>query len=406
MPDIFIAHPHRHHIYHLTAGCNLTGFKTTLCVPFYDVGVARLASHFLPGNIKRKARGYRSSDLNDKQIWSPSFWQAWKFLTFFRGASDISFFTHCYDRYVASRIISGKILPDIFITMQDYMPLSMKAAKQAGALIISDQILNKSETAQRRLAAALGHKNQSSDDKEDQSVNREILSESHAVFAPSTVGIESIKEYSSQARHFITPYGVSRRFLAKEPPEHTEEATIRVAARANTVRKGGVLLMRALNNIAEELVLISGANIEFILIGKPDEEVLSAIKKIKLPDRVSLKAESIPHADMPGFYRSCSLFVMPSLSESRSLACLEALASGLPCVVTPYVDVHEILDGSSGVIIEGTSAAIEDGLRNAFKQKYLWNSWGANGIKISSESSWDRYQRCVAEAVISVWDAR
>jgi glycosyltransferase involved in cell wall biosynthesis len=51
-------------------------------------------------------------------------------------------------------------------------------------------------------------------------------------------------------------------------------------------------------------------------------------------------------------YPCCDIFVLPSRSEGRPNALLEAMASGLPAVATNLPGVLEILSGDSGIIVE------------------------------------------------------
>ena len=59
-----------------------------------------------------------------------------------------------------------------------------------------------------------------------------------------------------------------------------------------------------------------------------------------------------PRAVMPELYRAADVFVLPSQSEGMSIALLEALASGLPVVVTAAGGTDELItDGVNGLLV-------------------------------------------------------
>ncbi|WP_416050614.1 hypothetical protein [Cupriavidus basilensis] len=116
--DILIAHPYKHHVYHLAAGCQRSGWNTKLVVPLYRVGLGRcLAS--LPGRIGSKARGYYYEELEPNTIVSPLAWQARKLASL---SSHSASFESKFDNYVARQIRDGEFKPKVLVTMQDYMP--------------------------------------------------------------------------------------------------------------------------------------------------------------------------------------------------------------------------------------------------------------------------------------------
>jgi glycosyltransferase involved in cell wall biosynthesis len=53
-----------------------------------------------------------------------------------------------------------------------------------------------------------------------------------------------------------------------------------------------------------------------------------------------------------GLYRDADLFVLPTRADCYSLVCMEALASGLPCVSTNVGGIADILDeGQTGHLV-------------------------------------------------------
>jgi glycosyltransferase involved in cell wall biosynthesis len=66
---------------------------------------------------------------------------------------------------------------------------------------------------------------------------------------------------------------------------------------------------------------------------------------------------AIPRSQMPAFWASLDVAVMPSLSESFGLVALEALACGVPVVSTTAGGLKEIVvDGECGLLVPPADA--------------------------------------------------
>ncbi|MDP2681437.1 MAG: glycosyltransferase family 4 protein [Deltaproteobacteria bacterium] len=81
------------------------------------------------------------------------------------------------------------------------------------------------------------------------------------------------------------------------------------------------------------------------------------IRKYKnAADRLGIGKDVIftgPVKDVQGYYSAADIFILPSIYEPFSNACMEAMASGLPVVTSRINGVSEILtDGKDGMIID------------------------------------------------------
>jgi hypothetical protein len=91
----------------------------------------------------------------------------------------------------------------------------------------------------------------------------------------------------------------------------------------------------------------SGAPFLLIAGARTDETAeLLALAESLIPGRYKILTDC-PRDQMPDLYRAMDVFVLPSLFEMMPIALLEALASGLPCVVNHH-PVLEWMIGAEG----------------------------------------------------------
>jgi glycosyltransferase involved in cell wall biosynthesis len=75
---------------------------------------------------------------------------------------------------------------------------------------------------------------------------------------------------------------------------------------------------------------------------------------------------TVPHAELPGALRACDVFLLTTEPpESFGIVLIEAMACGLPCVVTEYPGVRAVIDhGETGLLVEpGDPAAAAEAIR-------------------------------------------
>jgi starch synthase len=109
--------------------------------------------------------------------------------------------------------------------------------------------------------------------------------------------------------------------------------------------------------------------------------------------------KSIPHDQVLKIMMESDVLVLPSLSEGFGLVVTEALACGLPVIVTPNVGANDLVcDGREGFVVPICSAeAIADRLHALDKDRDLLAQMSREAQKTATEQSWEKYRRSLAE---------
>jgi len=143
-------------------------------------------------------------------------------------------------------------------------------------------------------------------------------------------------------------------------------------------RKGVKYLVQAIPGILKEC-----PDTEFIIIGDDTineaggKQSTSAELQAFLKHEKALAAvkfiDRVPLADLPAYYRSCDLCVVPSLYDNSPYTCLEAMACGRPVVGTSRGGTKEyVTHCESGLIVgPGDSEALQSAVVTLLKNDEL-----------------------------------
>ena len=82
------------------------------------------------------------------------------------------------------------------------------------------------------------------------------------------------------------------------------------------------------------------------------ERLKGIVKELGIADRVSFLG-SLDHRELPSYFCAADIVVQPSIAEARSLACLEAMASGSAVIATATGGLKELITHrENGYLIE------------------------------------------------------
>lgn len=137
--------------------------------------------------------------------------------------------------------------------------------------------------------------------------------------------------------------------------------------------------------------------------GNAMEELKAQVKRYQLDGRVIFTG-LYTKEESPYIYRDADVFVMPSLNEGMSNNLLEALASGLPVLMTPTGGAEELVrDGENGFLIKMHDMhSIVSHLKTLIENPEICDGFGRASRTIAQQMSWhsvalqyrDLYNQC------------
>ncbi|MGQ9823363.1 MAG: glycosyltransferase family 4 protein, partial [Thermogutta sp.] len=142
----------------------------------------------------------------------------------------------------------------------------------------------------------------------------------------------------------MLPFGIHRRFFtAAHRPPRSASGPLRVLFAANSpVRKG-------LPDLVIAIEKLSSGSIRPIFAGEITSLAPYAVQRAS---RVGVLLGNVPRARMTDLYRDADVFVLPTVSDTFGAVVLEAMAAGLPVIITPNCGSADVVrDGIDGFIV-------------------------------------------------------
>ena len=135
--------------------------------------------------------------------------------------------------------------------------------------------------------------------------------------------------------------------------------------------------------------------------GNAMAELKEQVRKLKLADKINFSG-LYTKEESPAIYNWADVFVMPSLNEGMSNNLLEALASGLPVLMTPTGGAEElVIDGKNGYLIKMKDVdSIVEKISLLIDNLQKCEIFGAKSREIAENMSWFS----VAEEYINLYN--
>lgn len=202
-----------------------------------------------------------------------------------------------------------------------------------------------------------------------------------AVVVGSRYAADSFAGVNDPARVHVIPYGTDTSAFRPDDRRRRSGPLRVLFAGALTQRKGLAYLLDAMQ-------LLDPVRFELVLAGPQ----VGSGDGLRAYEGAFRRAGAVAPADMPRVFREADVLVLPSLAEGSALVVLEAMASGLPVVVTPNTGADAMRDG-----VEGFEVPIRDPAAIAAALERLENAdvrarMGAAARERSLAFTWEAFR--------------
>lgn len=217
------------------------------------------------------------------------------------------------------------------------------------------------------------------------------------VMVPSAAVADSVRRAGFAGRGiFVVPFGADPAVFAPAPPCEGSRRFRAVFAGRLEVRKGLHYLLEAWRTAA-----IDG---ELVLAGSPGErEFVDRLRRQY--GGMFVEAGNLVASELAALFSTADTFVLPSLAEGSALVTYQALAAGLPCIVTEEAG-SIVRDGVEGFVIPARDAnALSERLRLLSSDHDLRRRMARAAAERGREFTWQRYHQELAAAIDVALDA-
>jgi glycosyltransferase involved in cell wall biosynthesis len=225
-------------------------------------------------------------------------------------------------------------------------------------------------------------------------VTRMALQRAAAATAPSRASLdELLKHYPAAPRPTLVPNGVDiRQFrhvpaaaLAAARKRYQLPETFVLSIGAHRPHKNHGILVRAMAAIP--------GRVSLVIVGSPDPRFADPLPRLiadlGLESRVKLVPE-VAEECLPAVYRASSVFAFPSLSEGFGMPVLEAMAAGVPVVMSEIRALAEIAGPAAMMIPPHDVREWASALTAVIGDAALASRLVSAGAAVAAEASWER----------------
>lgn len=240
-------------------------------------------------------------------------------------------------------------------------------------------------------------------------IERHNLNRAASIHCTTVGETQDVHKFGIHTPTITLPLGVNQPNLIPEAKQKLQEF-YRIPANKPVVlflsrlhpKKRPELLITALSQLAAQ-----NYDFHFILAGSGETDytnyLTNLVKTLGLQDRTTIPG-FVWGLDKDLMLQAADMFVLPSFSENFGVAVAEAMAVGLPVIITPEVQISpEIAAASAGLIVEGELAPLANAIAKLLTSPTLRYQLGENGKRlVNTRYSWNAIAQNLASAYAAI----
>ncbi len=231
---------------------------------------------------------------------------------------------------------------------------------------------------------------------------RRNLADADAVHVTSEIEADEIRKLGLVVRRFATvPNGI-------DMPPPLDVATVHPSGPPTVLFLGRINWKKGLDRLIPAMVRVPGARL--LIVGNDEDGYTGKLCALARQHGVADRMEIVGHVsgyEKWKILRRADLFVLPSYSENFGIAVLEAMACGVPVIVTPEVGLAPIVsEVGAGLVVEGVPFKLGDAIAALVSDSDRRRLMGEAGRAIARDRfSWDAVASQMEAAYQTLIDA-
>jgi glycosyltransferase involved in cell wall biosynthesis len=209
---------------------------------------------------------------------------------------------------------------------------------------------------------------------------------------------------SSKSRIDIVPLAVSKMY--KPLAFHNDANLLAVREKFRLPERyllyvGRLNVRKNIENLLKSLLLLHDSQIKLVIVGKADwktPDLREILSKPEISKRIILTG-SVSDDELAFVYSMACVFCFPSFAEGFGLPPLEAMASGVPVVVSDTTSLPEVCGNAAVYINPYKSESIADGINELLENHALYGQQKINGLQRAKEFTWERSARAFMKSI-------
>ena len=242
----------------------------------------------------------------------------------------------------------------------------------------------------------------------------DMLRSANALHAVSAAECGHVRRLGIRAPVFVCPNGVDLAALdERAPPDEQFLAEHRaLQGRQVVLYLGRIDALKGLGVLAEAFVEVASARDDAALLvaGRDEDHTLPGVQRTLrnagVSERVALAGFLTGRRKSAALARA-DVFVLSSYSEGFSNAVVEALATGLPVVISEQCNFPEVESAGAGFVVPAAPGAVAEAIAAVLADADLARRMGENARRLIEENyQWSTIARRMAQRYGELRDAR
>lgn len=236
-------------------------------------------------------------------------------------------------------------------------------------------------------------------------IQRRILNEAAAIQAITEEEARDIRAFGVDAPIVVIPNGIEPAdFQAIPSPEEMERLYPELVGKKVLLFLGRIHQVKGLDILAKAFrrIVTDRNDLHLLIVGPDNDGYRAEIEKLLGPAiEKSTFTGMLTGMEKLAALNRANICTIPSYSEVRSIVALEAMACGLPIIITRQCHFPEVAEARAGIVIEPNADQLADALNKLLDNPRLCKEMGENGRRLVMEKfTWDK----VADQMIQLYE--